>query len=388
MAALIEAIEEVKIPLHGTAIADAFSQLDRLTARIFDTVDQFDRAGLWALDGASSMTAWLKTHAGRTSTDANQTKKIAKLLHTLPVTAEAFTAGRLTLGQIKVIASNLTEATTGYFANTEADMIPTMKDLTVAETLHVIQVWQREVKAHLPDDIEPPEHENSLNHSTLLGGTSRIDGTLDKETTALVTLALELAETPWQTGEPVRTNAQRRADAFADVFAFFLANHTKPVGKRNRPHLDLIQTVDEFLKFKGASSINANQYDPQRVARLCCDATISRVVMTGSTVLDHGREHRLVDNKLFRTVALADRGCRYPGCDRKPSWTQAHHAIHWETGGPTAFHNLTLLCNRHHHLIHRPGWNLQLLPDRTIIVTTPLGTQLHSRPPNLRLPTS
>ena len=34
----------------------------------------------------------------------------------------------------------------------------------------------------------------------------------------------------------------------------------------------------------------------------------------------------------------------------------AHHVVHWIEGGATAVDNLVLLCNRHHHVVHEPGW--------------------------------
>jgi Transcription factor WhiB len=43
--------------------------------------------------------------------------------------------------------------------------------------------------------------------------------------------------------------------------------------------------------------------------------------------------------------------------------------------------NLTLQCTRHHHLLHTPGWHAKLLPDNTLIVTTPDGRTLESQPP-------
>jgi hypothetical protein len=50
-------------------------------------------------------------------------------------------------------------------------------------------------------------------------------------------------------------------------------------------------------------------------------------------------------------------------------------------GGPTCPENLVLQCSRHHHLLHSPGWDAKLLPDATLVVTTPDGRTLESRPP-------
>jgi len=46
-------------------------------------------------------------------------------------------------------------------------------------------------------------------------------------------------------------------------------------------------------------------------------------------------------------LAMADRdgGCTYPGCDRPPAWTEAHHIDWWaKDGGATDLERGTLLC--------------------------------------------
>jgi predicted restriction endonuclease len=71
-----------------------------------------------------------------------------------------------------------------------------------------------------------------------------------------------------------------------------------------------------------------------------------------------------------------------PGCDRPVHWCEAHHVWAWEDGGPTRLDNLVLLCSRHHHLAHKPGWTLKLLVDNNaeVIATTPDGLVLRSHP--------
>jgi hypothetical protein len=71
-----------------------------------------------------------------------------------------------------------------------------------------------------------------------------------------------------------------------------------------------------------------------------------------------------------------------------PQWTEAHHVIPWEHGGPTERANLVLLCSRHHHLIHKPGWHAKLLPDDELVVSGPNGRMFRSHPPrrDLALP--
>ncbi|MEI8057758.1 MAG: HNH endonuclease signature motif containing protein [Actinomycetes bacterium] len=51
-----------------------------------------------------------------------------------------------------------------------------------------------------------------------------------------------------------------------------------------------------------------------------------------------------------------------PGCDRRGKHTQAHHVIHWATGGFTSLDNLALLCGRHHFAVHHEQWEITPRP--------------------------
>ncbi len=71
-----------------------------------------------------------------------------------------------------------------------------------------------------------------------------------------------------------------------------------------------------------------------------------------------------------------DRGCTFPGCDRPPGWTSAHHLIHWIHGGPTSLWNQTLLCTFHHHRVHEGRFNVERLPNGELRFTRPDGTTI------------
>jgi hypothetical protein len=58
------AIDGLDIPADSAALAAVVGLRDRLDARISDAVAAHDRAGLWELDGASSMAAWLADRTG------------------------------------------------------------------------------------------------------------------------------------------------------------------------------------------------------------------------------------------------------------------------------------------------------------------------------------
>jgi hypothetical protein len=82
-----------------------------------------------------------------------------------------------------------------------------------------------------------------------------------------------------------------------------------------------------------------------------------------SQPLDVGRRTRTIPPAIRTALVVRDRGCAFPGCDRPPSWTDAHHREHWADGGPTSLDNLVLLCRTHHRAVHEGGWQLIHDPD-------------------------
>jgi hypothetical protein len=109
---------------------------------------------------------------------------------------------------------------------------------------------------------------------------------------------------------------------------------------------------------------------------------VHRVITEGrSSVLDYGHTDQAIPANLFNALVARDRGCRFPGCDRPSAWCEGHHVWHWVRNGPTALWNLVLLCSRHHHLLHQPGWAVKLRPDGLVEVTRPDGVVMTDAPP-------
>ena len=109
------------------------------------------------------------------------------------------------------------------------------------------------------------------------------------------------------------------------------------------------------------------------VRRIACDAAIIASSLDGAgSKLNFGRTTRLIAIGLKNYLVSRDGGCVFPGCDAPPAWCQAHHLIHWETGGRTDRCNLVLLCHFHHHLQHEGGWTTTGTAD-TLLFHPPNG---------------
>ena len=362
-------------------LADALEMYDRLTAHLTEREGSFDRAQMWGLDGAVSMRAWLRAHASMVYGTAKLWCARAAIINRLPVTAAAYAEGKLCTAKVDLIAGHVTEARVGLFAEHETDLVPTLVPLTVKETETVLRKWVCHADAILAEN-EPVEREEAASWGVDKTGRGHLNANLNEGNSAKLDQALQIAETKDCEGEPARTASQRRVDALNDIVAFFLANHAKTSSVKNRPHLTIVQTASEHRGGLGAATIDGLQLHQRTVHQLCCDSTINVVTLSDDgEILHYGRQLRLAPVVLFQALALADKHCRLKGCDRRPSWCDAHHVKYWEHDGPTCITNMVLLCNRHHHMIHKKGWRVELLPDRTLIVTTPDGRQLVSRPP-------
>jgi 5-methylcytosine-specific restriction protein A len=111
--------------------------------------------------------------------------------------------------------------------------------------------------------------------------------------------------------------------------------------------------------------------------RLACDASVMRVVLSGrSEPLDVGRRTPVISPALRRAVIARDHHCRFGTCDRPAAWCDVHHVVPWSEGGPTDLANLTLLCRRHHRMVHPPGRFRLVLEDGRPVVYRPDGSRL------------
>jgi hypothetical protein len=380
-------IDELELPIDGGVLTEAFALADRLNAKLLAAVGEHDAAELWREDGATSMTAWLRHHTRKSGRDAAGCARTARRLRQLPVTARAYRDGVLSSGQVQAIVANLKDRNVDLFTYHEAQLVPELAALSVADTAVAMQDWARRADAVIGDDPEPVLPERSLHLSRILDGRRELSGSFDPEGGSVIATALRLAQTRDIDGEPARSPAQRRADALVDLCRRFLDHQQTRRGGRHRPHPNVITTLDDLERRGHGQLIDGTSLDHTTVQRLVCDAGIHRVVTDGrSAILDYGTTTRTVPAPLFNALVIRDRRCRYPGCDRPPDWTEAHH-VRWVTrGGATALDNLVLLCTRHHHLLHAPGWHAKLLPDNTLEVTDPRGQVHTSDPPTHRPP--
>ncbi|WP_457098859.1 HNH endonuclease signature motif containing protein, partial [Microbacterium sp. P5_E9] len=95
------------------------------------------------------------------------------------------------------------------------------------------------------------------------------------------------------------------------------------------------------------------------IAQQACEVgTIECTIDRDGNPLYLGREQRLFSAKQRLTLAIRDGGCRWRGCDRPPSYCEAHHLDPYAEGGCTDVDRGILLCRYHHMALHHGGWRI------------------------------
>jgi Domain of unknown function (DUF222) len=208
---LARAIEELEVPPQRDALAAAFALRSRFDAALAAAVAAFRSDRGYAPEGATSTVAWLRDRGRLTRRAAGRTVTVATRMAGLPVTWKAWRDGVLSEGQVEAIAANVSNATTPTYAAQEAELVPHLAPLSVADVARVMGHWKSHAEdAQLLPGDEEPQH---LHLSPGLDGRWELTGELGNETGQALATALRVAETPNGEGEEPRSAAWRRADA-------------------------------------------------------------------------------------------------------------------------------------------------------------------------------
>lgn len=175
--------------------------------------------------------------------------------------------------------------------------------------------------------------------------------------------------------QDTRRRTRRLADALVELAHHGLDTGVLPSQAGQRPHLQVTATVETLAGAPGAPAGELGFAKPvpaATVQRLACDAGVTRVLLdSASAIVDVGRARRIPTASTRRALVARDQGCTWPGCERPPSWTAAHHLHHRAHGGRTDLANLALLCHRHRWLVHEGGWRLLRADDDGRLLALP-----------------
>jgi hypothetical protein len=361
-----------------------FAAMQRLAAVQLMLVREVDGQGVAADAGATSTLAWLRDRYRISGSAASQLVKLARALDTEAdsPTAAALAAGEVNVEQAKVITDAVAPLPVEHRRAGEEHLLGEAASFGPRELGRLGQrifevIAPEEADKQALAEVERAErrawHDRGL-WLTDIPGTShvRVTGVLTLEDAATFRAATDplcAPRTRRRTGNDTdpadtRSPGERRVDAVMEICRLACARGQLPDNGGDRPQVIVTIDYDSLRRQVGAGTFDDGSHlSPAAARRLACDAGIVPAVLgTASQVLDVGRQARLVTGPLRRALVLRDRGCAFPGCDRPPRWTEAHHVLHWSDGGPTELSNLVLLCGYHHRLIHHSDWQVRINP--------------------------
>jgi hypothetical protein len=288
-----------------------------------------------------------------------------------PATADALANGAISPAHTRVVSGVLDRLPPGctveFAAGIEATLVEHARRLRPGQ---LAKAGARLLAILDPDGPEPVdrEHERRRNVSLRMraDGSAALSGDLTSAAAAVWQAILDSLAAPNsdQAGEPdVRTPGQRRHDAFLDAGVRLLNSGSLPDCGGSPVTVVVTVTEQDLRERTGhARTEHGDLISITELLRLAAEADVVPVVLNDSGgVTAYGRNRRTASPGQRRALAARDKGCSFPGCDRPPSWCQAHHVITWLDDGLTDLDNLTLVCGHHHRTFERAGWECQMI---------------------------
>jgi hypothetical protein len=165
-----------------------------------------------------------------------------------------------------------------------------------------------------------------------------------------------------EAGPDTRPYPQRLGEAFEEWLS--RQNPDDMPDHGGLPATLLITTPANGPQPKAGTTATGQPVSARTVSWLACTAWLTLMLLEDHGVpLKHGRTRRLFTLAQRLGFAVRDKGCVFPGCDRPPSWCEAHHIGSWSRGGGTDLANGCLLCGYHHRLIHTGDWQVVMGAD-------------------------
>ena len=372
------AVRRRQLDVEAALIA---GELERRSAR------EFGYDGLAQRLGFLSTAALIQSVDGGTRSDAARLVAVGSVLDT-PL-GEAVLDGTLSVDAAAAIKRGLgsTEATPLIVdaASLDADeLFKRARDMR--EQLDADAVARREMQQR---DLR------SLRYSRREDGMLRGSFLLDPVDGALVASALDAVLSPRRGGprfvdagqraahysllDDPRSTEQVAADALVAMVRLAVDADPGTLFGSRRPAVRLVVTADAAVLEESGDRVSM-----ATVERFVCDAgTVGVKFDRGGQVVNVGRDQRLFTERQRVGLAVRDGGCRFPGCDRPPSWCEAHHIDQWQHGGKTDLADGVLLCRRHHLLVHNNGW--KVTRDGAQYSIAPPGSPPHPMPTKSRV---
>jgi hypothetical protein len=331
---------------------------------------------VWDDEGFLSAIDWVRFNCYMTSNAAADVIAVGMNLERMPESVEAVSRGEIGFAHAKAMAR------TAVALGAEFDEAPLLEKARENSPGKFYYICNHYRHAADREGFEAEQSELVENRRLWLikcdDGTVLVNGNFDPEGgAALITTLEPLARRSG--ADDYRSREKRMADAAVDVAVHALDSGLIPQQGSQRTHLNVTTSLETLLGLPGAPAAELEHsllpISSKTVERLACDASVTRILLDSeSVVIDVGRAKRTISGPARKALNVRDRGCTWPGCERPASWTSGHHLHHWIRGGSNDPPNLTLLCGRHHWLVHEGNWQIVRGDDGRMITIPPTVT--------------
>jgi hypothetical protein len=381
----------------GQWLIDHRADMDRAEALWLQRLAQFDRDGLWALDGQFSCAGWLVWQTNMARSTAFEKLRVAHELERRPIVAEAFGQGRLSYSAVRAMTR---------LDRPDPGVDQALVELAQSGQASILDL-ERVVRSYgLYADQERPTTEDSdrtRDVKILRGddGTGQVVvslGDLEVEEFAAAFQAFSdlryrpqpvdessAGDSPGEAPIDEASRSTIKANAFMDLVRTALEHADGGHAAGDDRYLVHIVTRDGG---RSLSQLDETPLHPTEAAMIKCDgSTVSHTVTDSGEPLNLGRKTREWSTAQRRAISVRDGGqCRFAGCYF--THCDIHHMQPWEAGGTTDIGNGFYGCPRHHRMLHR-GYHVEGDPNSVLRFYRPDGSYLGStRPAIARTPST
>ena len=369
----------------------------------------------FAVDGHTSVKAYLRASTNQPSPVVLAETRRARLCRDFPAVGEALMSGRIGVGQIdELVRITRNPRAIAHLDEAQVDMLlGHAEHLSIRNFALAVDHWLlwADPDGAWRDQTESVDHR--AGHVTVTNGEVSVSATGGDVLTAeeLTKIFDHFVEIEFRNDCETRTaqygdradqyplprsDAQRRFDALAAIFR--LAYVATGDGAMPDPVVNIIcdqRTLHDLLGRAGLVLTNGDatidldtltrqQIDavlaefvsdpstlltrrcetssghpvpPQLLIRALLTAHIRRVVLDArSTVIDLGERKRLFTGNARIAATLLERTCNHTGCEIPADRSQIDHNQSHTDGGPTDQHNAVPMCGPHNRFKYRNGW--------------------------------
>ncbi|MEO6532234.1 MAG: DUF222 domain-containing protein [Pseudolysinimonas sp.] len=364
--------------------------------------------GLAQRSGARTADALVSQLTGTSGPEARSLTTVGTMMGSpepwLAGVASGVAAGRLSVGSAAAIRTGLGAPSPTVAADDLADAAHELLQTSGNLPPEKVARRARELRDEL-DSLGVGDREAELRARRSLrlipqaDGMTRLIALLDPESAALVTDAVDAVTAPRRGGprfvdpdaaaraesivNDPRTTEQLALDALVEMVRIAASADNGRVFGVRQPAVRVHVAASDLRRGAGAAHLEGQTaaVSVQTAEQIACSmGSIAIEFADDGTALRLGRTKRTFTDKQKLVLAAIWGGCAHPGCDRPPSWSEAHHIDEWQRDhGSTDIEAGVLLCRHHHLLVHNNGWRIRRA-GTDYLLEPPPGDDLHREP--------